>query len=155
MRVSSDMLYSLKVKRVDYETARHLPLADKIIVLTSDGEIDQQGSYQQLRSSEGFVKSVSAQDRAFEGGETPQDSVSLARKVGQGPTPEQVYDLTRRTGDMSVYKYYFMTIKKSSVAIFLATNVVYAFCYGFLRKHPMLGLENDTDKTRGLAATIH
>lgn len=133
-------------------------LADKIIVLSAEGKVAQQGSYQELRSVEGFVHNVSSQERRYDNDiekkEVPQVGMVSTNAV-QGPSADQLQDLTRRTGDLSVYRYYFKAIKNSSFAMFLAANVVYAFCYGFLRMKPFEKLKPVLIYIRVLVAEIH
>lgn len=139
-------------------SARRLPLADKIIVLSSEGRVSQQGTYEQLRSESGFVRGLSFEERRvagdLKGNQKPHDASTTTRSA-QGPTQEQIQDLSRRTGDFSIYRYYFRSIKKSSSIYFISSNVIYAFCYGYLRSSSAIRHSRLLTCGRGLATTFH
>ena len=118
---------------------RHLAVSDKIIVLDSDGRILEQGSFEVLRSQDGFV-SKTLQDKDFEhrnrnaGADPLQKDPSIAAKKSvQGPSPEKYADLTRRTGDTSVYKYYLASIGWKLSLIVIGGTVVNSVLFKFTR----------------------
>jgi ATP-binding cassette subfamily C (CFTR/MRP) protein 1 len=104
-----------------YLIVRHLHLADIVVVLGSDGHIAEQGTFENLRSQNGFVSKLllhpellESSSRADAGDNDAIDSkakrsTAIPKIVG-GATANDVEDLTRRTGDFSVYKYYLKSI---------------------------------------------
>jgi ATP-binding cassette subfamily C (CFTR/MRP) protein 1 len=100
----------------------HLPLADNIIVLGSNGQVLEQGSYAHLRSKDGFVSQVLVHPEMLQqrSSARPEEAAEPVKGKGkgtgavpkdfQGPSANDVSDLTRRTGDTAVYKYYLSSI---------------------------------------------
>jgi ATP-binding cassette subfamily C (CFTR/MRP) protein 1 len=102
-------------------SVHHLPMADSIIVLGSDGQVLEQGSYSHLKSQNGFVSQILVHPEILQ--RSPKGSMNVVEpdnekgnspvvmpKAFQGPSANDVSDLTRRTGDTAVYKYYFGSI---------------------------------------------
>lgn len=92
-------------------------MADNIIVLGADGRITEQGSFEALRSQQGFVSKLLLHPELLESKrvdkpesdsstETKAKAVAALPKALRGPSDNDVADLTRRIGDLSVYKYY-------------------------------------------------
>jgi ATP-binding cassette subfamily C (CFTR/MRP) protein 1 len=102
----------------DVTTVRHLPLADNIIVLDKDGKAIEQGTFDALRARDGFVGRLTLHPEILgvdPGSRETEDSSSVkapptAPKVLLGPSANDMADLTRQTGDVSVYKYYLKSI---------------------------------------------
>lgn len=102
-------------------TVRHLSLADKVIVLGTDGRIAEQGTFDNLKTQDGFVsrllvnpellQSKSNDDPSANNGLDPKAKLAAEiPKALRGPTNTDVEDLTRQIGDVSVYKYYLKSI---------------------------------------------
>ena len=91
---------------------RHLESADNIIVL-NQGRISEQGSFKELRSRGSFIGKVPVQLQLPEA-EAEAEAIGTAPqktpKSFLGPSANDISDLTRRTGDLSVYKYYLASI---------------------------------------------
>jgi ATP-binding cassette, subfamily C (CFTR/MRP), member 1 len=95
-----------------------LPLADNIIILDKDGKAIEQGAFDTLRARDGFVGRLALHPEILEadpGSIQTEDTSSVkapptAPKVLLGPSANDVADLTRQTGDVSVYKYYLKSI---------------------------------------------
>ncbi|TVY44829.1 ABC transporter, partial [Lachnellula subtilissima] len=110
---------------------RHLPLSDQIIVLGADGKIAEQGSFKQLRSQDGFVNKIILQPELLQSKENQKISANAssnqplgaAPKALRGPTASDTADLSRRIGDISVYKYYLHAIGWKNVTISIVTSV--------------------------------
>ena len=125
---------------------RHLSLADKIIVLGSDGRIAEQGTFESLRSQNGFVSKLllhpelleSTSSEANAGRESNSKQATTIPKALRGPSDNDVADLTRRIGDISVYKYYLRSIGSRIVLIGVASSFVWMLCQAFPRKYPLL-----------------
>ncbi|MCJ1309562.1 hypothetical protein MMC25_003222 [Agyrium rufum] len=96
---------------------RHLSLADNIVVLNIKGRIAEQGSFARLRGEEGFISKLllsgsktPSEKEASVGGEKKKGPSPIIARLTKGPSPNDVADLSRKTGDISVYKYYFGSI---------------------------------------------
>ena len=111
-------------------STRHFALANYILVLSADGHISQQGSYEELRAQPGFISSAMHEP-------TPEDeqngtsSNSKVLKELKGPSEEEALDLARKTGDISVYKYYLQSIPLVWSLLFFGSCVGFAFCFNF------------------------
>jgi len=97
-----------------------LSLADKVIVIGENGHIAEQGSFDQLRSQDGFVSKlllnpellkakVTAEDVPKDVGGNINSPVTIPKAL-RGASKNDVEDLTRRVGDIAVYKYYLKAI---------------------------------------------
>ncbi|RDW87858.1 hypothetical protein BP5796_03552 [Coleophoma crateriformis] len=103
---------------------QHLPLADQILVL-ADKKIVEKGTWDDLRSSTGYVSklqvkdsdSLSAQNAANEKPSTVPGTIP--------PSKNDILDLSRRNGDLSVYLYYFNCVGLPLLALFLFCNIMY------------------------------
>lgn len=119
---------------------RHLPIADKILVLSAEGKLVQDGTYAELEAREGYVgRMISQGGRQVDGEEqiAVEKAVSAAvLKVKQGLTSAEMMDLTRRTGDTAVYKYYYKSIGLRNSLLFVVITLAYCFAYNFPRKYP-------------------
>jgi ATP-binding cassette subfamily C (CFTR/MRP) protein 1 len=101
--------------------------ADHVLTLSQDGRIAHQGS-----------PSVSLKTGSYSLQSEPQvnsDHADVAQtpkiKVPKGPSAEDKEDLARRTGDWSIYKYYFGNFQKRYLAMFVACSVGAAFTSRF------------------------
>lgn len=113
---------------------RHLPLADHIVVLGSNGTIAQQGIYESLKSRDGFDKTLALQPEQEEA--TPTEAPKNKRAtigVITGPTENAIKDLCRKTGDTALYKYYAKSIGWRSTLIFVVVTCCYIFANNFPR----------------------
>lgn len=97
--------------------AHKLPYADLIVSLNSDGRIAEQGTYNSLSRSGGYVESLNIRPRQERHDIDQTDSaedvntINSGRNVGvsssQASDDAAKRDLLRRTGDWSTYKYWF------------------------------------------------
>ncbi len=122
----------------------HLSLADNIIVLGADGRIAEQGTFEQLRSQDGFVsklllnpellKSKTTEMGATDGtGQKNKKAIVLPNAL-RGATVNDVEDLTRRVGDLSVYKYYINSIGWKIVSANIACSLIACVSQAFPRR---------------------
>ncbi|KAF2673292.1 ABC transporter [Microthyrium microscopicum] len=90
---------------------KHLPYADHIIALGSDGTILEQGSFSDLSSNNGYVQSlqvqsgVSSDAQAFDESERSPEPLTATAESKQ-----HLDDRRRQLGDVTVYKIYLSTI---------------------------------------------
>jgi ATP-binding cassette subfamily C (CFTR/MRP) protein 1 len=116
---------------VTYST-RHLHLADNIVALTRDGTIAQQGTFEELRDQEGYVKNLLVGTEQSSAETKPTAKVTMKKKPPiKGVTANDVSDLTRKTGDIAVYKYYFRTVSLFGVFCFLTSTAIFVFTQFF------------------------
>ncbi|TQB72810.1 hypothetical protein MPDQ_006453 [Monascus purpureus] len=109
-----------------------LPHADQIIVLGSDGRIESQGSYQSLRSSDGYVQSLSIEEDTAGTSEDGIEKTDAIPSTQDDISREAEIDLKeRQTGDRSVYVYYLQAAGKANSLFFLVYVAIVAFCYNF------------------------
>lgn len=121
---------------------RHLALADNIVVLGEDGRIAEQGSFDSLRSQQGFVSKLLLHPELLEPKRVEKPVTHVRSKTAytppkalRGPTDNDVADLTRRIGDLSVYKYYLKSIGWKIALSEVASCSVYMVAQVFPRKY--------------------
>lgn len=121
-------------------SARFFDLADKIIILNSEGKVSIQGSHAELDRNEDLSALVKAQiitptDDHSDGGQvsTSENESDEQQKERGSENPEstELMDITRRTGDMKVYAYYFRRIGMPLLLCYLAAQAVSAFMDNF------------------------
>lgn len=143
MQVSSDSALVLPGNGIAnlIRSVWNLSHAENIIILDATGHLIQQGTYEDLKTRSDLVSGIDhAQSPARNSSEV---AVPIVKKKPlpkglSGPSANDIEDLTRRTGDVSVYKYYFSSIGwKISVGLFL-TVALNTLSSSFPRKFPIL-----------------
>ncbi|KAF8857368.1 putative multidrug resistance protein [Acephala macrosclerotiorum] len=105
---------------------RHLPLADTIVALGENGTVLEQGNFDQLRSQGGFVSNLIIRLGVLEKETSAaEQEEACGAKVTLVPQPPDASDLTRRIGDVAVYKYYFKSIGWKVVTANLVASSIY------------------------------
>ncbi|KAJ5356582.1 ABC transporter integral membrane type 1 [Penicillium concentricum] len=94
---------------------KHLKEADNLIVLSKDGHMEGQGSFEELAKKNQYIQSLSCsagpEDREAEE-ESKQSDPQLGRtqeakkETGKTPKRETVSNISRGDGDISLYTYY-------------------------------------------------
>ncbi|KAL7910446.1 P-loop containing nucleoside triphosphate hydrolase protein [Trichoderma velutinum] len=125
-------------------SVRHLPSADHIIALSQEGLIAEQGTFVDLDALGGYVNSLkvrtankSTDDVTLDSSNsTPSDEDEenlTPAKTRKPPPPMWVAadERSRQTGDMTVYKHYFMSMKLTTLVLFLLACIALAFFYNF------------------------
>ncbi|KAG9958555.1 P-loop containing nucleoside triphosphate hydrolase protein, partial [Aureobasidium melanogenum] len=116
--------------------SKFLPKADHIVVLSANGTVEGQGTFQELcaagNEATRYITSIAASPT-----ENNTPDVSRGREpAGTGKTrttesvskvDDKVLEAARRKGDFGIYKYYFACISWTVGAIFLLLQVAYAF----------------------------
>ncbi|THW39632.1 multidrug resistance-like protein [Aureobasidium pullulans] len=114
--------------------------ADHVVVLSSEGTILDQGTFQELCTRDNKAASyiVSAEESAPEQSFTESaynEDSTKARKVyakhGDSKTDDKDLDAARQRGDFSIYRYYLACISWTVAAIFLLLQLTYAFLSTF------------------------
>lgn len=116
-----------------HTSAHHLHLADHIIVLSQDGHIVKQGSYQTLF---GKQKEVEYMMNSGKAPSTTKAAVSVQpiSPAPKGPSADDRANATRQIGDGSLYKLYIASLGWSLNAVIFVMTIIYAFAYYFQRK---------------------
>jgi ATP-binding cassette subfamily C (CFTR/MRP) protein 1 len=123
----------------------HLPLADNILLL-GERKILAQGSFQQLKKldmTSKLLERLEISDRSSENVDAPQTSTG---KKASDDTAIMLgaEDLTRKTGEWSVYKYYIQAAGPVHCIGFTAVSIATAFCYNFPSKTTLFDSSKDT-----------
>lgn len=114
--------------------AHRLSYADHIIALDNKGAISEQGTFDELMKSDGYVSHLSARHKTENGGGAieqpplPTDPKSLVPE-----TSAEVIDPP--VSDMTVYKYYFEACGWVNTGLFFALLATHAFFLKFPGKH--------------------
>ncbi|KAH7206333.1 P-loop containing nucleoside triphosphate hydrolase protein [Fusarium oxysporum] len=122
-----------------------LSSADHIICLNKDGKISEQGTFSDLKDTDGYVHSL-LRDRVH-GVEAPtletDDIKEQASKLAQATPKQQANeeDTRRQRGDSTVYRYYF----SSTGGLFMIVLLVLEIIWAFLESFPTIWLKFWTD----------
>lgn len=121
-------------------TSKLFSRADHIVVLSSEGTVDDQGTFQELctRGNNAAKYIISAEEDALDQSSTKStytEDLTKARMVyaqhGDYQTDDKKLDAARQQGDFSIYRYYLACISWTVAAIFLLLQLVYAFLSTF------------------------
>ena len=130
-------------------SVRHLPYADHIIAVDSDGTVIEQGTFKDLATNGKYIQSLKIKtsvsrdnEAARPGLSIPGNSTKDQAEPKQAPTvasvmPIQAGGESRRTGDWSVYKHYANTMTPTALVMF----VFIAAAIGFLFNFPQIWLQ--------------
>jgi ATP-binding cassette subfamily C (CFTR/MRP) protein 1 len=108
-----------------------LPSADYIIALGSNGDIVEQGNFDELNKSNGYVRSFSVQQS--------KQGFQSTKPTGQftlGPMPTSglvaaMDDKKRQLGDLTVYMYYFRTLGRTVTFLLVLFAAAHGFFFSF------------------------
>ncbi|RDL31764.1 Uncharacterized protein BP5553_09166 [Venustampulla echinocandica] len=127
-------------------SVRHLPAADYIITL-GEGSIVEQGSFNKLMTSQGYVQRLGLRDSS----DSDASSAEMTLKKSVRESKPQLLHITttttsslpldteesRKIGDKTVYKHYF-----KSMGLFLAAcSLFFAALWGFFTNFPTIWLK--------------
>ncbi|KUM59972.1 hypothetical protein ACN42_g7172 [Penicillium freii] len=129
---------------------RHLRAADHIIAL-GNGTIIEQGSFDKLTASQGYVQHLGLKG-SFDNAASAEKTTS--NKTPQESKPEMLHttmtntssiapdaDISRQIGDKTVYKHYF----KSMGWILAGCSLIFGVLFGFFTNFPTVWLTYWTD----------
>lgn len=92
-------------------------------MLDGTGHLIEQGTFEDLKAQNGFVSGILQAQTPARKEQEPKAPAAKKKPLPKGlsgPSASDIEDLTRRTGDISVYKYYFASIGwKLSVGLLL------------------------------------
>jgi ATP-binding cassette subfamily C (CFTR/MRP) protein 1 len=111
-----------------------LPSADYIIALGGNGDVIEQGTFEQLNNSNGYVRSFSVQQSKQQ-----DQNTEPAGKFTLGPMPTSglvgaMDDKKRQFGDLTVYMYYFRTLGKTVSFLLIFFAAAHGFFFSFPSK---------------------
>ncbi|KAF7914004.1 uncharacterized protein EAF01_000410 [Botrytis porri] len=127
-----------------------LAYSDYIIALDQSSQIVEQGTFEYLKTSGGYVENLDTRHRSEELDSGEVDTKATTQKQSPFATLEnddlmnEVADLNRQTGDASVYQYYFASIGWVPSGIFFLLVLI----FGAASKLPEIAL---TYWTRAIA----
>lgn len=106
-----------------------LPYSNHIICLDGTGHISEQGTFEQLKTSGGYVQSLATkhkteEDSSIESSDNSPPSAKVTLAVEDEDIQVEL-EANRQTGDFAVYRYYFASIGWLQNTIFLLFIVVY------------------------------
>ncbi|KAI4848302.1 multidrug resistance-like protein, partial [Aureobasidium sp. EXF-8845] len=121
-------------------SAKFLSRADHILVLSPDGTVEGQGSFQELDAAGNKAMKIINVIEAKSGDEVISESRTGREPKAAAKThvaekkselDDKKSDATRQNGDFGIYKYYFACITWTVVAIFLLLQFAYALLCTF------------------------
>ncbi|KAK0666398.1 putative multidrug resistance-associated protein [Cercophora samala] len=117
---------------------RHLPSADHIVALGSDGRIVEQGTFQALLRNDKYVNSLGVKESdasSEEADSAPLEKSGLFQFPKAVPTKITAFspeaDKTRATGDVTVYRYYLARLNTFGVVVLVIAGFGWGFCINF------------------------
>ncbi|KAJ9195019.1 hypothetical protein DTO164E3_7003 [Paecilomyces variotii] len=113
-------------------SAMPLPLADNIIVFDPEGHITGQGSFEDLKMTNIYIKQMLATSTKNDSNHIDTNkSDSILRKTVKKPSDDDIAEVARRTGDIAVYKYYLRAIGWQHTLLAMMIITIYSFSANF------------------------
>ncbi|RKL49687.1 hypothetical protein BFJ72_g1144 [Fusarium proliferatum] len=121
-----------------------LSSADHIICLNKDGKISEQGTFSDLKDTDGYVHSLLRDGvHRDEVSTLATDNIKeQASKKAQAPPKQQANeeDMRRQRGDSTVYRYYFSSTGGLFMIVLLVLEIIWAFLESFPSLSPGIRL---------------
>ncbi|KAM5453644.1 hypothetical protein McanCB56680_002853 [Microsporum canis] len=111
-------------------STRYLHIADQIIALSRDGKLKEVLQGQDIQTNGESQVAQWGNDMILEDGPPRTGKVSKPRPVAKAPRPNNA-DLKRKTGDLTVYAYYFQAFGWLRTFGFLACTALFTFATTF------------------------
>lgn len=112
--------------------AHRLSYSDHIIALSRKGTVSEQGRFEDLLLSNGYVAGLAARHTA-EGEDTPKEHVPPKAKLDDDTARRNAAaDLHRPIGNWATYKYYFTSLGWRDVGVWM----VLMLCFSMLLQFP-------------------
>ena len=124
-------------------SSKRLPFADHIIVLSENGTIAEQGTFDDLNRDGGFVSSLDLPPGGWDATEVQKTTLDQLVPSTNKPVPadlpipvkesrqEEEFEANKRTGDLSIYAYYAGSVGWFPVTAFIVAISCYVFCISF------------------------
>ena len=119
--------------------AKRLPYADHIIALDSNGKIAEQGTFEALNKTGGYISSFnlsqSEPDKPQEQDE-PTSAITYSKSFSESKVTEEGLqaEASRRTGDAAIYLYYINAVGWVPTVIFIVSITIFIFGISFPSK---------------------
>lgn len=111
--------------------------ADKIVVLSEEGTIAEQGDFDSLDLKRGYLQSLIVDYQAEGSHSCGGSDIYEGTRNGPATAPvkssEPDDDLLRKTGDMTLYRYYFESVGWKDGVTILVLTICGQFCVYFPR----------------------
>lgn len=111
-----------------------LPSADYIVALGRNGDIVEQGTFEELNKSDGYVRSFAVQEATTHPHDTEPAGKLTLGPMSPSPLVDAMDDKKRQLGDLSVYNYYFRTVGTWTTFVFFFFAAAHGFFYSFPSK---------------------
>nr|POE63570.1 metal resistance protein ycf1 [Quercus suber] len=105
--------------------------AAHIVALSKDGAILEQGNFDQLRSTGEYLGNLAKIQNQIAEDDLPINSQALSKPSAATKVDDALQDLSRRTGDSTVYTYYAKSIGWRLGSVILVSAASFAFCMQF------------------------
>ncbi|KAK4224267.1 canalicular multispecific organic anion transporter 1 [Podospora fimiseda] len=117
-------------------SVRHLPSANHVVALGSDGKVVEQGTFQELMTKGGYVYKLDVKETDSSSSSDVDSSSSAAQLLPKRPPPKanpiiKADDQARATGDWTVYRHYFARVDTKSIVSFFVFGALWGFCGNF------------------------
>ncbi|KAH8593398.1 putative ATP-binding cassette transporter [Bisporella sp. PMI_857] len=126
---SSGLLHQMGTTILLVTHAVHrLPYSNHIIALDALGHISEQGSFDELKTSGGYVQSLAMRPKDEDSKSKEREDNTVDQEKVTAPVMDEIEDeieeLSRGSGDVAVYKYYFASIGWRMNMIFVLSIVL-------------------------------
>jgi ATP-binding cassette subfamily C (CFTR/MRP) protein 1 len=115
--------------------AHRLSYADHIISLSAQGTVSEQGKFGELVANNGYVAGLAARHTA-EVEDGPKEEPAPAKAKADDDTARQnaVDDLSRPVGNWEVYNYYFTSVGRRNLVVWMGLVICHVMCLQFPSK---------------------
>jgi len=122
---------------------QHLPLADHIIVLDENGSVAEQGSWEDLRARAGYISTVVLKEppsgerskklqNGTDAADQDENEDAKDEESPSSPETERMLDMARKTGDITLYSYYFRAVGPGRLFLLTFSLLVYSALAGLI-----------------------
>ncbi|KKY17726.1 putative abc transporter [Phaeomoniella chlamydospora] len=124
---------------LDAKTERHIidhliGRTGMLLIIGEDGRIAEQGTWDDLRSEAGYIsKIVHDEGRTADrlGDDSAENTNGPKSALAPPPKDDDTMDLTRKTGDVALYGYYFGAVGTYNLLYLMTTMALYSFFLAF------------------------
>ena len=117
---------------LELNTVNLLPSADYVVALGNDGTVIEQGTFDTLNQTDGYVRSFSVQKGAIQSQNTEPEGKLILNPLSTSGLDSEMDDKKRHVGDLKVYRYYAHALGKWASFLF----VFFASAFGFFVSFP-------------------
>ncbi|KAJ5157304.1 P-loop containing nucleoside triphosphate hydrolase protein [Penicillium canariense] len=108
-------------------SAHHLPYSDFVISLNENGQLIEQGSYDNLVAAHGYVSMLASKATTVATTRAPDLVLDDETLESLNLKDNEIDSTSRRTGEWAVYLYYFQNIGWPLLTLFLACSILFTF----------------------------